>query len=120
MYKLGVIEESLESHKVLEALRPFFYSQRTTEVPDDEYSVWHVNEYHVPDENIADLLPILERKTKRTWYSHAFNEEELIVVLHEKSFRISLHKDETWDEMIVYGDTVGVERRYLEDIPLSV
>ena len=120
MYKLGVIEEGLESHEVLEALRPFFVSQRISEVSDDECPVWHINEYHVPDENIADLLPILECQTRKTCYSHAFNERELIVVLHEKSFRISLHKDKSWNEMIAYGNTVGVERRYLEDIPLRV
>jgi len=62
----------------------------------------------------------LEQQVKPTWYIHAFNDEKLVVILRGKSFFISRHKDETWDEMIAYGVSVNVERRFLEDIPLAV
>ena len=65
-------------------------------------------------------MSVLEQQIKHTWYMHAFNDEKLIVVLYGKSFFISLHKDATWDEMIAYGESVDVERRYLENIPLRV
>ena len=120
MFQLGVIEESLEAPDTLAALRPFFFSQRIEEVSEDDTPVWHTNEYHVPDEKINDLLPVLEQQVKPTWYSHAFNDEILIVVLRGKSFHISLHKDETWDEMIAYGESVKVEKHYLESVPLHV
>jgi len=57
---------------------------------------------------------------KPTWYAHAFSEEKLIVILRGKSFHISQHKDETWDEMIEYGLSMGVGRNYLENIPLDI
>jgi len=120
MFRLGVIEESLESSDILEMLKPFFYSQRIEDASDDEFPVWHVNEYHVPDDKINDLIPALEQQVKLTWYIHAFNDEYLIVVFRGKSFHISCHKDDTWNDMIEYGDTVKVERRYSESIPLSV
>jgi len=120
MFRLGVIEESLESPGPLEVLRPFFFSQRIQEVPGDPFPVWHTNEYHVQDGKIADLLPMLERQVKKSWYIHAFNDEMLIVILPGKSFHISPHKDETWDSMIAYGESMAVEQRYLKDIPLHV
>jgi hypothetical protein len=81
MFKLGIIEESLESHKPLIALQPFFYCQRIEEVPEDVSPIWHTNEYHVPEDKMIEILPLLERQIKPTWYIHAFNDEKLIVVL---------------------------------------
>ncbi|MCL2300571.1 MAG: hypothetical protein FWC27_10560 [Firmicutes bacterium] len=120
MYRLGVIEESLETPDTLERLRPLYFSQRLEEVPDDPSPIWHTNEYHVPDGQLVDLLPVLERQVKPTWYIHAFNDEELIVILRGKSFCISLQRDDTWDAMIAYGQSVQVETRYLENIQLTV
>ena len=120
MFKLGVIEESLENGDTVKVLEPFFVSQRIEETPDDPIPIWHTNEYHVPDNRIADLLSVLEKQIKHTWYAHAFNDEKLIVVLRGKIFHISLHKNETWDAMIAYGESVNVERRYLKNIPLFI
>jgi len=120
MFCLGVIEESLKNIDILALLKPFFFSQRISEMPEETPPIWHINEYHVPDEKIVDLLPTLEQQVKPTWYIHAFDNEKLIVILQGKSFFISLHKDETWDEMMAYGESVNVERRFLEDIPLAV
>jgi len=120
MFRLGVIEESLESLDALALLKPFFFSQRIDELPKETPPIWHVNEYHVPADKITDLSHILEQQVKPAWYIHAFNDEKLIVILQGKSFCISLRKDKTWDEMIAYGESVNVEKRFLEDIPLAV
>jgi len=120
MFHLGIIEESLESFDTLALLKPFFFSQRISEAPEETPPVWHINEYHVPNHKIVDLLPILEQQVKPTWYIHAFNDEKLIVIFRGKSFCISPRKDETWDEMMAYGESVNVERRFLENIPLAV
>lgn len=121
MYYLGVIEESLESQEVLEYMKPFLFSQRVDEVPEDEYPLWHVNEYHLKENDLHDLLPNLEKLIKNTWYIHAFNEENLFVILRGKSFKISKRKDNSWNEMIEYGEKYAqVERSYLESIPLHI
>ena len=117
MFRLGVIEESLESRDMLEILKPYFVSQKIEEVPGDEFPVWHTNEYHVPSE---EIIYALENSIKKTWYAHAFNDEKLIVVLHGKSFDVSPNRDETWDEMIAYGKSVDVEERYIGSVPLSI
>ena len=120
MFTLGIIEESLENIDVLEILKPFFHSQKIEEVDGDEFPIWHTNEYHVPDDRITELLPVLEQQVKQTWYIHAFNDDKLIVILPKKSFIISPKKDSTWDDMITYGQSMNVERRFLENIPLYV
>jgi len=120
MFRLGVIEESLSDRAILAELTPFFVKRRVAEVSDDAVPVWHINEYHVPESALSQLLPALESGVKPSWYAHAFNDEKLVIVLHGKSFSVSLTRDETWGEMIAYGETVDVERKYLENIPLRV
>ena len=121
MFHLGLIEESLNSRKPLKTLEPCFVSQRIEHVPGDEYPVWHTNEYHVPEDQIAAVLNLLKVYIKPTWYIHAFNDKTLYVVLIDQYFDISLQKDETWHEMIDYGVKVAkVAPQYLENIPLRI
>ena len=119
MYRLGIIEESIDSKNKLCDLASYFVSQRIENVPEDEYPVWHINEYQVAEHKITDVADMLKQHIKETWYCHAFSSERLIAVLKGKWFEISLKRDETWDEMIEYGVVhANVERRYLETIPL--
>ena len=121
MYRLGIIEESIDNKDVLDELATYFVSQRIENVPEDECPVWHINEYHVSDDRIVDIADALKRHIKKTWYCHAFSHEKLLVVLEGKWFAISLVRDETWDEMIEYGvNKANVERGYLETIPLHI
>jgi len=122
MFKLGVIEESLEhKQQVLNNLRAFFFLQRIENVPDDTESVWHTNEYHIPDEKIEETLQLLTSEVKLTWYIHAFSDKKLYVVLRDKLFEVSLHKDRTWNEMIKYGvEYAQVDAHFLENVPLYV
>lgn len=121
MFRLGIIEESLENKEILEVLKPYFVSQYVENVPENECPIWHTNEYHVAKEKICELLDLLKDDLKITWYIHAFNEEKLYVVLSGKWFEIALHKDESWNEMIEYGvNHAKVERRFLESIPLHI
>jgi len=121
MFRLGIIEESLNYGKALELVKPYFFSQRIENVTDDEFPVWHTNEYHVPAEKIDELLNNLKEEVKITWYIHAFSDSQLYVVLPGKFFAISLLRDDTWNEMIEYGVNVAnVERHFLENVPLHV
>lgn len=121
MFRLGIIEESFENKKVLEGLNKYFVSQRVQKIPDDEFPVWHINEYHVAECEIERLLEVLKDCIKQTWYCHAFNSQIMYVVLRGKWFKVSLERDNTWDDMIEYGTEIAkVERGYLEYIPLDV
>lgn len=121
MYRVGIIEESIDDKGMLCVLDPYFASQRKEDVPEDECPLWHINEYHVPENKIEQVADILKSHVKETWYIHAFNDKNLFVVLKGKWFEISLAKDESWNEMITYGvEHAKVEREYLETIPLHI
>lgn len=121
MFRLGIIEESLEHTGTLDLVRPYFFSQRVEHVPEDECPVWHTNEYRVPDGKIVEVLDVLKDEVKPTWYIHAFSDSRLFVVLRGRCFAVSPHRDKTWDDMIEYGvKTAEVERRFLENVPLHI
>lgn len=121
MFRLGIIEESLKHGEALKLVEPYFFSQRIENVPEDEYPIWHINEYHIPDNRIDELLDSLKEEVKLTWYIHAFSDSQLYVVLPGKFFAISLLRDDTWNEMIEYGVNVAnVERYFLENVTLHI
>ena len=55
------------------------------------------------------------------WYVHFYSEtnDELFVVLSGKVFKLPKHRGSSWDEMISYGEKVGVGRRWTESIPVD-
>jgi hypothetical protein len=121
MFRLGIIEESILHKEVLEIIQPYFFSQRMEHVPADEYPIWHINEYHIPEEKIIEFLDILKESIEIAWYIHAFNETVLYVAMHKKFFALSLKRDQTWNEMIEYGVSIAqVEKSFLENIPLHI
>ena len=121
MFRMGIIEESLENREILKMFEKYFISQRIEHVPEDEYPTWHTNEYHIPEEEIQELLDTLKEQIKTTWYIHTFNDKTLFVVLQGRWFEIALKKDESWNDMIEYGvKNAKVERRYLENIPIHI
>jgi len=121
MFRMGIIEESLKSEKTLHLVKPYYFSQKIENMPEDEYPTWHTNEYHVPDEKMEELLNMLKDEVKQTWYIHAFSDKQLYVVLPGKFFSVSLQRDDTWNEMIEYGIKVAkVERQFIESVPLYI
>lgn len=44
----------------------------------------------------------------------------MYVVLRDKYFNLLVQKDESWKEMIEYGLSVGIERKWTENLPASV
>ena len=121
MFRLGIIEESLIDKEVLEKLKPYYISQRLQNIPEDQFPIWHINEYHVDDSIIENLLDILKGQIKKTWYCHAFSNEKMYVILNGKWFEVSFERNSTWDNMIDYGTNVaGVEPFFLENIPLYI
>lgn len=121
MFRLGVIEESLRDKNILGDLKPYFYSQRIENVPEDIVPIWHTNEYHLEEDALLRIMDKLQDNLLATWYIHAFDEEKLYVVLPGKCFCISPKRDKSWKEMIAYGVKVGkVDKKFLKNIPLHI
>ncbi len=122
MFRLGIIEESLEHDKTLELVKPYFSSQRIENVQELGYpSTWHINEYHVQDDKINELLDYLKEEVKPGWYIHAFSDHQLFVVLSGRIFSLPLQRDNTWNEMIEYGvEKANVGRHFIENVTLDI
>lgn len=121
-YTLGIIEESLEDASPLAALAAYLEAQRAQDMSDEPEGVWHINQYGLPELELQALLPALAGAVRPGWYIHAFDAAAgvLYVVLRGRWFRLPAVRDASWDAMIDYGLTVGVERRWTERIPLRV
>jgi len=91
-------------------------------MPSEPEKVWNIKRYCIPKDNLINILPNLETAfVNGEWYIHFFSENsnELIVILKDKSFFISKEKDDSWNDMIEYGEKVGCGRRWTENIPTS-
>jgi hypothetical protein len=122
MYTCGIIKESLNDISMLSKISVFLFKTRLQKLPDEEPDIWHVNEYHIIESDLISLLPKMIENIKEGWYIHAFNIEanKLYVVLKGKYFVLPTKKDNSWDEMIMYADSVGCEERWTKNIPLRV
>ena len=117
MYRFAIVEESLSRTDILTSLEPFFSTQKSYSIPDNALPIWHINEYLVPDDKLSDFLPIVKARIMPTWFATAYNDDKLIVIFRGRSFKLPKEKNKRWDSMLIYGESVGVEKSYLEDLP---
>ena len=121
MFRLGIIEESLSDKAVFEMLAEYLHAERTESVEGDEYPLWHIKEYRVPDEKMAETAEALTAVVKITWYAHGFNEKELYVILCGKHFVLPPKRNFKWREMIRYSvKYADTDKKYLRKIPLHI
>nr|PZN42189.1 MAG: hypothetical protein DIU70_05515 [Bacillota bacterium] len=110
-----VILESLEHLEPLAGWKPV--AERVAEMPDDpDATVWHVCWYQVDEASLRERLPALARAMRPHWYAHFWADDDLCVVLAGRFFWARASDRSTWQEFIAYGDSVGVERRWTENI----
>lgn len=117
-----IILESLVDPSVLEPFKAFVVSSRTAEVQDFVPSRWHIHRYRMPIDQVKARIPRLENNIdKNQWYIHFYSEDDnqMFVVLSGRTFELPKRKDAAWNEMIAYGEKVGVGRRWTENIPVD-
>lgn len=121
-YTGEVIVESLQDKSVLELLETYKIKSRRAEMPNEQVKVWNINRYCLGEQALAEVVPRLEKSIgSGGWYIHFYSDlgNKLYVVFKGKHFLVSKAKDSTWDEMIRFGETIGIERRWTETIPVS-
>lgn len=112
------ILESLDDPGCLAGWTPV--ASRTVDVPDDpDATTWHVHWYRLRREALEERLPRLAAAMRRNWYGHAFDDQDLVVVLHGRWFWAQPRDRSTWQPFIAYGETVGVGRKWTESIPVT-
>lgn len=122
IYTCGIIEESLNNTEILDNISSYLIRKRVVDMPMEKDKVWHIDEFRMPFFRVQQIIMILTREIKKEWYIHIFSKDDnvLFVILKDKYFKVSAIKDESWNEMIEYGLLVGVDRKWTENISLSV
>ncbi len=112
----SVILESLETDAPLEEL--ITMAERVVDMPrDPDAAVWHVRWYRMDEASLRGRLPALARAMRPHWYAHFWEGDDLCVIMSRRCFWAKASDRATWGEFIAYGDTVGVERKWSENIP---
>ncbi len=121
-FQCGIIEESLTDLSILNHIKNYHFMRRVEKKDDEKKPEWHINGYWLSHEKLISILNELKLIIKQDWYIHAFNETEntLYVVLKDRVFKLPCVRDESWDEMICYGESIGLERILTENIPLEI
>jgi hypothetical protein len=122
-YTGEIIRESLRDPSVLDAFKSYLVKTRTATVANFTPSLWHVERYRLPLDQVSLLTARLVNNINNDqWYVHFYSEtsDEMHVVLSGRIFKLSKHRDRSWDEMIAYGESVGVGRRWTENIPVDL
>lgn len=117
-----IIAESLENLSVLSILEPYRIKSRQCRMPDEEVKLWNVHRFCIDETALLSLIPGIESSIgKGGWYVHFYSDlgNKMFVIFRGKHFVVSKHRDRSWDEMISYGESIGVERRWTENIPVS-
>lgn len=116
-----IIVESLANPDVLQKLEPFRIKTRQARSPDDGKS-WTVHRYCVDGRTLLEVIPMVEEALKEgAWYVHFFSDvgNKLYVVFRGRAFMLPKKRDDSWDDMIKFGESIGVGRRWTESIPVS-
>lgn len=118
-----IILESLRDVTCLQGIETFLIKTRACAMPNERIKVWHIHRYRFPRQEVLALAPMIEANfASGEWYVHFFSEEhdELFVIMRDRTFCLPKHRDATWDEMIAYGESIGVGGRWTQSIPINL
>lgn len=70
---------------------------------------WMLFGVEVTDETIEQVISEVQKnmKSDQSYYAHFYNDEELIVVFKEKTFRVKPHRS-TWKSVLEFGKKLGI------------
>lgn len=114
MYIGCVILESLGDQHSLDGLAHLV--ERVVDMPNDpDAEVWHVRWYRLDQAELESRLDGLAAAMKPQWYAHFWRGDDLRVILAGRVFAVSVADRATWEPMLAYGDSVGIERKCRAD-----
>jgi uncharacterized cupin superfamily protein len=117
-----IIVESLKDSAVLKELETYRIKSRRADIPNEEVKVWNINRYCIDEKALLPIISKLEQSIGNGgWYIHFYSDlgNKMFVIFKGKHFVVGKQKNRSWDEMIAFGESTGVERRWTETIPTS-
>lgn len=121
-YTGEIIIESLSDNSIIQKLEPYRIKSRMAEMPNEPVKLWHIHRYCIDEPTLLKMLPEIEAAIdKGAWYVHFYSDlgNKMLVIFKGKHFLVSKRKDSSWESMIQFGESIGVERRWTESIPIE-
>jgi hypothetical protein len=87
---------------------------------DPDSTTWRLCWYRIGEEDLRGRLPALAEAMRPHWYAHFFEGDDLCVILAGRHFWVSASNRATWQDFLAHGDTVGVDRRWTENVPTKL
>ncbi len=107
-FKGTIVEESLLDNRLLNSYKINKFRISGAEKPEDR---WHLYEVEATPEQIDELA----KQLKPTgWYTHFWQNDNVIVVYPNKKFEIIYSDKATWNEAIIYGQSIGIPTEQLD------
>ena len=85
MYKGFILFESLNNPIILNSLEKIYVQVEDNEGQKPRF--WNDYKVRVPDDQIDQVTQKLSQEMKNGWYSHFWNEKEIVVILPNKVFK---------------------------------
>lgn len=118
-----IILESLVDASILSPYRQYLVKERIAEEPEETIPLWHIHRYRMPRKEVLEIADKLSKGlVNGEWYVHFFSEQknDLYVILSKRIFLLPKQRDSSWDEMIRYGESVGIASRWTTSIPVQL
>lgn len=84
----------------------------------DRFAIWRQRLIRVGENEADSFADLLSRSMREEFYAHYFNEPKLYVIFKGRFFILPPTKDASWNEMMQFGNSVGVGEEYTGSIPL--
>lgn len=107
-YKGTIVEESLLDNRLLNSFKINKFRISNVEKPEDR---WHLYEVEASEAQIDELARQLKPSG---WYTHFWQNDNVIVVYPNKKFEINYSDIGTWQSAIKYGQSIGIPLEQLD------
>jgi hypothetical protein len=107
-YKRTIVEESLLDNRILNDFKINKFRISNSDKPEDR---WHLYELEATAEQIDELATQLK---PTGWYTHFWQDDDVIVVFPNKKFEIKYSDQNTWTDAVTYGESIGIPTEQLD------
>lgn len=107
-YKGTIVQESLIDDRQLNDFAIVKFRVTNKDNPQDR---WHLFTVLASEENIKKLA--LNLKPEK-WYAHFWNNDDVIAIFPNKTFKFKHSDKNTWQEAISYGESLGIPDEQLD------
>jgi hypothetical protein len=105
-----IVEESLDDNRILNNM---VIVKLHISGQQNKADRWHLFEVEIDEEEIENIA----KKIIKGWYAHFWHGSDVIAVFKNKIIKFNYLDKRTWDEVLEYGNKLGIPSEQL-DFPI--